>query len=382
MRAPRIEPLGPRLSIAALVAVVCLCAGAQAALAGGGVPVNPPTKVKRIHIRYRAHNGVVRGAWVIVPSWYGAHDHPPIPLVISPHGRGVSALANAKLWGTLPAKGPFAVVSPDGEGRKLSLFSWGSMGQIDDLARMPTIVHLALPWLTVDHKKVYALGGSMGGQETLLLLARHPKLLAGAAAFDSVTDLARQYNSFLRLSCDKACKKTWNGPLGKRLQALAREEIGGSPWKRPQAYAERSPLTYVRAIAASCVPLELWWSVNDRVVLDQQAQTGAFYAELMKLNRFAPVEGFEGFWSHSAEMKQEKRLPAALAAFGLIPPVSPLSNVGLHTFKPVDFTAGCVKTAASPDKATTRSSPTPAETSTVPGTPPVPVTPSDGTDDD
>jgi pimeloyl-ACP methyl ester carboxylesterase len=341
----KLRSLSLRRLTTALAAVALSCALAPAAIGQGSVPIDPPIKVKLIHIHYRAHNGVTRGAWVIIPSWYGPHDDPPIPLVISPHGRGVTALANAKLFGVLPAEGPFAVISPDGEGRKLSLYSWGSVGQIDDLARMPTIAHLTLPWLQIDHRQIYSVGGSMGGQETLLLLARHPKLLAGAAAFDPVTDLSRQYNSFERLSCNRACQKTWNGPIGKTLQALARREVGGSPWKRPQAYAERSPDTYVRAIASSCVPLELWWSVNDRVVLDQQQQTGAFFNELMKLNPYAPVEAYEGFWNHSAEMKPKKRLPAALALFGLVPPVNPLSNVGLHVFQPVSLSPGCSRPA-------------------------------------
>src|SRR5207237_1952703 len=158
-------------------------------------------------------------------------------LIISPHGRGVSPLANAALWGHLPARGVFAVVSPAGEGRILQRYSWGSPGQIDDLARMPVIVHLTLPWLHVDRHRVYAFGGSMGGQETLLLVARHPKLLAGAAAFDSVTRLDVQYRHFPKLQCGKSCRKTWHGPVGKSLQQLARVEMGGTPSKRPAAYA-------------------------------------------------------------------------------------------------------------------------------------------------
>ena len=41
----------------------------------------------------------------------------------------------------------------------------------------------------VDPHRIYAFGGSMGGQETLLLVALHPRLLAGAAAFDPATDM-------------------------------------------------------------------------------------------------------------------------------------------------------------------------------------------------
>ena len=111
------------------------------------------------------------------------HD-PPLPLVISPHGRGVDASANAQLWGDLPGRGGFAVINPEGQGRKLELYSWGDPGQIADLARMPTVLEHALPWVHVDRSRIYAVGGSMGGQEALLLVARYPHLLAGAITFD------------------------------------------------------------------------------------------------------------------------------------------------------------------------------------------------------
>src|SRR4029077_14618891 len=165
-------------------------------------------------------------AYILLPSWYGPKNNPPIPLVISPHGRGVSARANTEVWRGLPALGPFAVISPDGEGRKLKRFSWGSAGQIEDLARMPVIAHLTVPGLHVDRHRVYALGGSMGGQETLLLLARHPRLLAGAAAFAAFTTLALQYGSSRSIPCSRACRRTWHGPIGRSLQSLARQEVG------------------------------------------------------------------------------------------------------------------------------------------------------------
>ena len=149
-------------------------------------------------IFHRAHTGRTRTAYLLLPAWYGPTRHPRIPLVISPHGRGVDGHANLKL-GDLPGIGGFAIVNPDGEGNRLGEHSWGAPGQIDDLARMPAIVRRALPWLAIDTKRIYALGGSMGGQETLLLLAKHPRLLAGAAAFDSVADFAHQYRQFPRL---------------------------------------------------------------------------------------------------------------------------------------------------------------------------------------
>ena len=293
---------------------------------------------KRVVIRYRSHNGQRNRAVVLMPSWYGPRNNPPIPLIISPHGRGLNGRVNAANWGNLPARGGFAVVNPDARGRRLFRHSWGFPKHVDELAKMPQILRRTLPWLRVDSERIYAFGGSMGGQESLLLVARHPRLLAGAAAFDAVADFALQYRNFNRLQCSRACLRAWGMPIGQGLRELARKEIGGTPKTAPRAYARRSPLTYARAIAASCVPLQLWWSVADRVVVDQGRQSARLFWELRRLNRGAPVEAFVGFWIHSTEMQARTRLPLALATFGLLPEI--VSADGLR-WVPQASTAPC-----------------------------------------
>jgi pimeloyl-ACP methyl ester carboxylesterase len=339
-----------RGAIVAAVALALVLAGSTA-VAGApgkkkhaakkrGVTVVRHGRIARWTIHYRAHNGVRRAAYVLLPSQYGPRAPARLPLVISPHGRGIGARANSAVWGLLPAAGNFAVVSPEGQGRILGRYSWGSPGQIEDLARMPYVVHAALPWLHVNRRKVYAFGGSMGGQETLLLLARHPKMLAGAAAFDAVTDFGLQYKQFPLLGCSTNCKKRWDGPFGRSLQALAREEIGGSPGQYPGRWAKRSPWTYRKRIAASCVPLQLWWSPADKVVIDQGLQSGRFFWQLRQINPTAPIQAFVGFWIHSAEMRAKARLPLALATFGLLKPnEKTLATPGLHVVTPP--TAAC-----------------------------------------
>ena len=47
--------------------------------------------VRVLAISYQAHDGLSRRAYLILPAWYGPLKHPPIPLVISPHGRGVGS---------------------------------------------------------------------------------------------------------------------------------------------------------------------------------------------------------------------------------------------------------------------------------------------------
>ena len=279
-----------------LALAVILPPGAAAAV------LQPPSpKPLERTIVYRAHNGSYRQAVLLLPHGYRGHE---IPLVISPHGRGVTAAANARLWGDLPDEGDFAVINPAGQGRRLGLYSWGDRGQISDLARMPAIVEAH--GVDVDPSRIYAVGGSMGGQETLLLAALHPHLLAGAVAFDPATNMARRYWDFAKLRG------------GDHLQALARLEIGGTPLTDPAAYAARSPETYARELALSGVPIELYWSSRDRVIADQVDESAVLISQILGWNPGAPIISFHGEWQHSAEMHADTRLPAALERLGLL----------------------------------------------------------------
>jgi dipeptidyl aminopeptidase/acylaminoacyl peptidase len=272
-----------------------------------------------ITIAYVAHNGTRRQAVVLLPAGYKPGKNPPIPLVISPHGRGATGLSNSKFWGRMPTRGNFAVVNPDGMGRQLKGFSYGFAGHIDDLARMPQIVSKALPWVRIDPTRIYALGSSMGGQETLLLVARHPRLLAGAAAMDSVTDLARRYDQVLELPTDPTFVKRWGQPNGVCLQSAMRREVGATPDAAPRRYARRSPLSQAQAIARSGVPLQIWWSKADKIVFDQEHQSKALFDELRRLDARAPLISYSGRWAHSKEMRATALLPLALSDFGLLP---------------------------------------------------------------
>jgi dienelactone hydrolase len=298
-----------------LVLVVWMLLGASAS----GAPIDgwDQVRVRVVQVEYRTHDGHRRAALVVLPDWYGPHNNPKLPLIISPHGRGVHASENVQRWGNLPALGRFAVVNPEGHGRRLARFSWGYSGQIADLARMPAILERRLPWLRIDPKRVYAFGASMGGQETLLLVARQPRLLAGAAAFDAVTDLARRYRDFARLGCNARCRLRWRA-LGPALRSLARREVGGTPRRMPRAYAARSPLRQARAIASSGVPLQLWWSWKDRVVTARN-QSVPLVRAIRSLNPAAPLYTVAGRWQHSADMREYFMLIPALRRFELLP---------------------------------------------------------------
>ncbi|HZQ82159.1 MAG TPA: prolyl oligopeptidase family serine peptidase [Gaiellaceae bacterium] len=265
-------------------------------------PLQGAARIEARLIHYVAHDGVVRPAWLLFPAGYHGQK---IPLVISPHGRGIREIHNALLWGTLPGEGDFAVINPAGEGRRLHWDSWGYPGEIADLARMPEIARAN--GVNVDMKRIYAIGGSMGGQETLLLVGMYPHLLAGAAAFDPATDMARRYYDFAAL------------PNGKELQRLCRIEVGGTPKQVPLAYELRSPDYFARQIADSGVPLQLYWSTRDRIIRDQLEETNQLAIEIRDDDSHDRLWDFEGEWAHTAEMQPDRRLPRALARFGLLP---------------------------------------------------------------
>jgi poly(3-hydroxybutyrate) depolymerase len=286
-------------------AAIVALAGAPAVPAQADSGSEPALPARQITITYTTHDGHRRNAYVLLPHGYRPGSNPAIPLVISPHGRAVDGKINTRRWGNLPTTGNFAVVNPDGYGRRLPLHSWGFRGQIDDLARMPGIAEGALPWLRIDRRKIYAAGGSMGGHETLLLLGQHPKLLKGAVAIDPVTDFLKRYDDFAL------------SPSTKPLQALARLEVGGTPATNLEGYVLRSPSHWVKQIAESSVPLQLWWSTADLIVKDQIHQTAHFYQELEDLQPKGRLDAVTGTWAHSATMRQTQ-LPAAMRWLGLI----------------------------------------------------------------
>jgi pimeloyl-ACP methyl ester carboxylesterase len=305
-----------------------------------------------------------REAVVVLPSGWGPGRQPHrLPLVISPHGRNNFGWGNAlHYWRELPAEGPFALVSPDGLSRAHdkasdpldqpppdpSLFTYAYKRWIDDLARMPKIVQETLPWLKIDLERIYVLGSSMGGQETLMLAALYPGSLsagtgqlAGAAAFDATCDLAtqcaylscrpgtkphdvaarmieevnarpRNLRGFQQTATYFNAKLGRRAPLGQLLSALPRNQA---------LWDERSPIDYVDQLAQLPFPLMLYWSSNDIIVGNQRRnQTGKLYKQIKAANASANVIEKRGGWAHSAEFVPGDCLSDALVAFGLIKP--------------------------------------------------------------
>jgi hypothetical protein len=315
-------------TLAGLIALLALAAVAHAQAAPLQAYSSP--LVHTLSFEYRAWDGTIRPAYLMLPAWYGPHDNPTIPLVISPHGRGVDPRINERYWGDLPGRGMFAVVNPSGEGRRLGLYSWGARGDINDLARMPALIRGAFPWVKVDRRRIYAAGSSMGGQETLLLVARHPALLAGAAALDSDTNLDQRYVDFAAL------------PDGTGLRRLLAEEVGGTPRQVPAAYASRSPSDLAHALAFSQVPLQIWWSRSDRIVVDQAGESGKLFEDVVRANPAASATETVGTWAHSCELA--RALPIVLTNWGItlapsLPNAAPPTPAALCAISTADAVA-------------------------------------------
>ena len=66
------------------------------------------------------------------------------------------------------------------------------------------------------------------------------------------------------------------------------------------------------------MPLQIYWSVADRVISDQVDEAALLAADIRTANPAARLWDFEGDWQHTAEMQSDRRLPRALARFGLL----------------------------------------------------------------
>jgi poly(3-hydroxybutyrate) depolymerase len=262
----------------------------------------PLTRLAKV--AYTSRDGRTRSAYVLAPR---ASRKQPLPLVIAPHGRGGGPKHACAAWGDLPGYAHFAVVCPQGQGRVYRAYSWGYPGQISDLARMPSVVSHALPWLSVDPRRIYAVGASMGGQETLLLIGRHPTMLRGAVAIDPATDLAARYGPFAALRG------------GRMLQRLLRTEVGGTPARVPQAYRVRSPIAYARVIAESRTRLAVWWSTRDATVRNQRTlQAGPFLRLVAAHHPDVGPSQRIGSWPHG--WPYQRALYEAAVFLGLLAP--------------------------------------------------------------
>ena len=163
---------------------------------------------------------------------------------------------------------------------------------------LPRLLPRFLPYLHIDPNRVYAAGDSMGGQETLMLVARRPDLFAAAVAADPVTNFARRWHQF----------PVSGESFGE--QSAATREVGATPGEARWLYVRRSPLFFARTFAFSGVPIELWWNPRDTVVIREgSTQTGDFYRTVKRLNPQAPLAARLDRTMHGWSFKYDHQLP-------------------------------------------------------------------------
>jgi poly(3-hydroxybutyrate) depolymerase len=293
------------LSVAILAAVLFAsdvatakdATAARTRSAGHAVRAEVLEPVQAFTVPYFTWNGKLRSAIVLLPIDYvPGPDAEMLPCVVQSPGRRATPAGAASTWGSTPSTRGFMVICVDQVGRRDPLNSWGVAGQIHDLVRMPDIVELTLPGVHVDRERLYSVGVSMGGQEALLALAFHPEHWAAGLCVDGVADLAARYREFA---------------LVDRLDVrpLMRAEVGGSPDLAPFAYAVRSPITFTRTLATSGVPLAIWWSAEDQLVINQATtQTGSLYGRILALNPAAPVVQRVGTGGHGLMLRRNPDL--------------------------------------------------------------------------
>jgi len=232
--------------VAAVVATTFWCGHASAQ-----TPVQSHVIV--LKTVYRAWNGDLRKLHIAYPSGYPEeHAHVQLPLVISLHGAAGGANCD-KSFGHTPARFGFVVACLEGQGAATRSFSYGAPGQIRDQLRVPALVHMRLPRLRLDPRRVIIVGASMGGLEALLAADLDPQLFAAVVALDAPVDLAAHYRNVAPAG----------EPNMKTKAMLA--ECGGTPEVAGDCYATRSPLDHMTRFGDTRIPLILWWSARDSI---------------------------------------------------------------------------------------------------------------------
>ena len=298
-----------------LLAVVVVLLLLPAAALGDGRAVEDPSAqpdVEPVTIRREVGSAVLLRSWYV--SWNGRvrtlliayPSKAPAagaPLLVTNHPAGMSMICTDEV-GLAAARNGYALACLSGQGVVTRAFSYGSAGQIADLARAPQLVDARIPDIALDPSRQYLAGSSMGGTEALLVALRYPSAYDGVASLDPVTDLGRRHGSL---------------PLNRR--PLLEAECGGPPLLRPDCYAVRSPsevLPYAQALPRQ---LLVWYSERDPVS-GEPLQVPAFVSALRERNLPGTLDVRVGDWGHGALWDRTGYRRAWLRALGLLERVS------------------------------------------------------------
>lgn len=279
---------------AALALVVLVLAAAQQAPAATPRSAGAPLKATAVGgnlvlaVPYHAWNNKARYATVVLPADYGPGSTEVLPCIVQPHGRKATPLGPAGRWGDLPTTERFMIICPDSSGRRDPSNSWAVAGQLQDIVDIVDVVEQSIPWVHIDRQRLYLLGISMGGHETLCTLARFPDVFAAGLSCDGNANLAKRYYEFRRVGMAAD-------------QVLMRREVGGTPKQVPWLYERRSATPFAGTLASCGVPIAIWWSKDDQIGYHQaETQTGRLYTMIKNRNPDAPVEQVIGTGAHGS----------------------------------------------------------------------------------
>ena len=264
----------------AILALLLLAPAAQAADPSAQPDVAPVTVRREIgdavllRSWYTAWNGRVRTLLIAYPRTAAS-----VPLLVTNHPAGMSMVCT-DARSLAAARAGYALACVSGQGTATRAFSYGSAGQIADLARAPQVVQDRMPDVRVDPSRVYFVGSSMGGTEALLVALRYPQAYDRVVALDPITDLGRRWAS-----------------LPRNRRPLLEAECGGTPAQQPLCYAVRSPLALVATATALPRQLQLWYSPSDPVV-GEPHQAPAFIAALEARRLPGGFAVRTGRWGH------------------------------------------------------------------------------------
>lgn len=248
-----------------------------------------PDRAVDLEIR-SPHDGSLQRAVLRLPR---RAPRGPLPLIIAPHpfswsvdddyfGGCPGLKAPRHLgWRGVPSELGVAVLQPFGHHRAIE---WGSMGYAGVIRDVPAWIQAVDDTVGIDPDRVYACGLSMGGLESLLAAAHHPRLFAAVFAFNPVVDARAWYEDLAR---------TGSAELrAEGSDMLLAREVGGLPDEIPQAWTERSVFGVIDGLRA--MPTTIWWSRLDLVVPRQAERHGKhLYDELKRRYPAAPVSEYD-----------------------------------------------------------------------------------------
>lgn len=264
--------------------------------------------------RYPANGNRISQAMLYIPKkmieQYQNHQPvTPLPLVFYLHGKGtVNLNSDGTVSDTPPAErvgwwnnnqesgkldaayntandphyGGVIVIAPQGQGQKLTGADWGYPPSIDDFANLPGLIESMLPYLKIDHSRIYTMGSSMGGQDSLAFVALYPELISAAYSNDGVSDWGLRY-----IQASKRIPSKLDDGHRNVLLAGIPYETGGTPDSNPSAYQSRSPLqSLTKNPGIAQHPIKLEVDMQDSLI--SPSQSALFYKKLKQLNPNTP----------------------------------------------------------------------------------------------